>query len=360
MRQLFTIFSSLLLLAAVACGNDEGFVIKCEIEGLGTRGLEMVYMTRGGVSRASFHPVDGKVELRGASDQPTLVEVYELDGSLLFSCVAADGDRMKLKMKLDDPSSLSVTGQDATRDYSAFVAQHDSILTHGSDAEVNRLIADAVRSNPSSMASTLLMVTRVRTAGYELQADSLLNEIAPEARPALLAASYASTVGEQVTTSARGEVKSFTIRTGLDSLGHDTIVRYVPSQQSYSLLAFTDSRKPDSIISRLRNLRKSLGKRRLKIIEISLTGDSAMWRASVKGDSMNWFQAWAPGSTAAREIRRLAVPRAPFYIVADSTGTQLYRGTSAYSADTLIRSRALPKTDTTAENDSTAKAPAAN
>ena len=137
-------------------------------------------------------------------------------------------------------------------------------------------------------------------------------------------------------------------------------MRYVPSQQSYSLLAFTDSRKPDSIISRLRNLRKSLGKRRLKIIEISLTGDSAMWRASVKGDSMNWFQAWAPGSTAAREIRRLAVPRAPFYIVADSTGTQLYRGTSAYSAYTLIRSRALPKTDPTAENDSTAKAPAAN
>lgn len=338
MKKVFTILSLIVLFAVVACDGEEGFVIKCEIEGLDTHGLEMTYMTRGGISHASFHPVDGKVELKGTSSQPTLVEVFTLDGSRLFSCVASDGDRMKVKMKLDDPGSLSVTGQDATRDYSAFVAQHDSLLTHGSDAEVNRLIAETVRANPTSMASTLLMVTRFRTAGYELQADSLLNEIAPEARPALLAGSYASTVGEQVTTSARGEVKSFTLRMGLDSIGHDTIVRYIPSMQSYSLLAFTDTRKPDSITRRMRQLRRALPQRRLRIIEVSLAADSAMWRTSVKGDSMNWYQAWVPGGTAGREIRRLAVPRTPFYIVTDSTGTQLYRGTSVYTTDTLIRS----------------------
>lgn len=346
MRKILGIISFLMLLAVMACDNDEGFVIKCEIAGLDTRGLEMVYMTRGGMSRASFHPVDGKVELKGSSAQPTLVEVFTLDGSLLFSCVASDGDRMNVKMRLGEPASLTVSGQDATRDYAAFVAQHDSLLSRGSDEEVNRLIAEAVRANPKSMASTLLMVTRFRTAGYELEADSLLSEIAPEARPALLAGSYASAVGEQVSTSARGEVKSFTIRTGLDSLGRDTIVRYVPSMQSYSLLAFTDSRRPDSITRRLRALRKASPQRRLKIIEISLQPDSAQWRASVKGDSMNWYQVWAPGAATAREIRRLAVPRAPFYIVADSTGTQLYRGTSAYEADMLIRSHMPQKPDT--------------
>lgn len=339
MRKIFTILSFIVLLAVTACGGEEGFVIKCEIEGLDTRGLEMVYMTRGGVSRASFHPVDGKVELKGTSSQPTLVEVFALDGSRLWSCVASDGDRLKVKMKLGDPSSLKVTGQDASRDYAAFVAQHDSILAHGSDSEVNRLISEAVRSNPASMASTLLMVTQFRAAGHELLADSLLNEIAPEARPALLASAYASTVGEQVTTSARGDVKSFTLRTGLDSLGHDTIVRYVPSMQSYSLLMFSDAARPDSITARLRSLRRALSQRRLKIIEISVAPDSAMWHAYSKGDSINWYQAWAPGSTSGREIRRLAIPRTPFYIVADSSGAQLYRGTSAYEADRLIRSR---------------------
>lgn len=347
MRYIFAILSLVLLMGVTACGDDEGFVIKCEVEGLDTRGLEMVYMTRGGVSRQSFHPVDGKVELRGVSAQPTLVEVFTLDGNLLFSCVAADGDRMKLKMKLGDPSSLTVTGQDATRDFTAFVAEHDSLLTFGSDAEVNRLIGDAVRANPASMASTLLMVTRYRTAGYELEADSLLSEIAPEARPTLLVGPYASAVGEQVSTAARGEIRAFTMPYGLD-----TIVRYTPSMQSYALLVFNDARKPDSVARRMRALRKDLNDRRLKVIEISAAPDSAAWRAHVKGDSADWMQAWAAGGVSSQHLRRLAIPRLPYYIVTDSTGAQRYRGSSVYSADTLLRSRLrayLPKDTVTAD-----------
>ena len=39
MRKIFTILSFIVLLAVTACGGEEGFVIKCEIEGLVTRGL---------------------------------------------------------------------------------------------------------------------------------------------------------------------------------------------------------------------------------------------------------------------------------------------------------------------------------
>ena len=339
MRKLFTILTLTILIVLSGCGGDEGFVIKCDIKGLDTRGLEMVYMTRHGLSKASFHPVDGKVELRGASRQPTLVEVFTLDGELLFTCVASDGDRMKLKMTLDDPTSLTITGQDATRDYTAFITQHDSILTHGSDAEVNRMIAESVRSNPSSMASTLLMVTRFRSAGHELEADSLMSEILPEARPALLSSFYASAIGEQVATSARGEVRSFTLRIGRTATGRDTTVRYIPSQQSYSLLAFTDTRKPDSLTRRLRNLKKELKDRQFKIVEVSLSTDSASWFSATRSDSVNWSRAWSPGSAASRDIRRLAIPRTPYFILVDSQGTQVYRGTSAYIADTIVRSR---------------------
>lgn len=336
MKKLFAIITLLvaLLVTVQSCDSREGFVISCEIEGLDMRGLEMVYMTRGGVSRQTFHPVDGKVNLTGASAQPTLVEVFSLDGELLFSCVAEDGDRMKLKMTLGDPATLVITGQNASRDYAAFVAGHDSLLRHGSDEEVNALIADAVRSNPSSMASTLLMVTRFRTAGHELLADSLLGEITYEARPALLSGSYASAVGEQVATSTRGEIRSFTLRNGVD-----TIVRYIPSQNSYALMVFTDGVKPDSIRRRLRTLRSDFPRRPLQLIEVSLTGDSTRWRSQVEGDSSTWLQGWVPGGVSAQALRRIAVPRTPYYIVADSTGAQHYRGTSLYSADTMLRSR---------------------
>ena len=335
MRKLFGIFALLgVLLAAVACGNDEEFVIRCDIKGLGTRGLEMVYVTRSGISRLTFHPVDGKVDLRASSPQPTLVEVYTIDGTLLFSCVASNGDHMEVKMQLDDPSTLTLSGQNASRDYTAFVVEHDSLLTHGSDAEVNRMIAEAVRANPSNMMSTLLMVTRFRPDGDELLADSLLNEISSEARPFLGVRSFAAPIGEQVSTSARGEVRAFTIYNG-----KDTIVRYSPGMQSYALLVFDDKRIPDSISRRLRDLRKSLNKRRLQVVEVSFVPDSAVWHSIVDSDSAIWLQAWVPGGPSSAQVRRLAVPRTPYYIVADSLGRQCYRGSLFYAADTLLRSR---------------------
>lgn len=335
MRKLFSILALLcVLFLTVACGSEEEFVIRCDIEGLGTRGLEMVYVTRSGISRLSFHPVDGKVDMRASSVQPTLVEVYTIDGSLLFTCVACNGDHLDVKMKLDDPSTLTITGQDASRDYTAYVVEHDSVLTHGDDAEVNSMIADAVRSNPSSMMSAMLMVTRFRPNGYEMLADSLLNEISPEARPFLVVRSFASPIGDQVSTSARGEVKPFTIYNGKGS-----IIRYSPGMQSYALLVFNDKRTPDSISRRLRELRDTLTKRQFQLIEISLAPDSSMWHRMVDNDSSTWLQGWLPGGPSSLQIRRLAVPRTPFYVVADSVGRQCYRGSSFHRADTLLRSR---------------------
>ena len=184
------------------------------------------------------------------------------------------------------------------------------------------------------MMSAMLMVTRFRPNGYEMLADSLLNEISPEARPFLVVRSFASPIGDQVSTSARGEVKPFTIYNGKGS-----IIRYSPGMQSYALLVFNDKRTPDSISRRLRELRDTLTKRQFQLIEISLAPDSSMWHRMVDNDSSTWHQGWLPGGPSSLHIRRLAVPRTPFYVVADSVGRQCYRGSSFHRADTLLRSR---------------------
>lgn len=321
-------------MVSTACGDKEEFTIKCNIEGLDTRGIEMVYATRSGLARASFHPVGGKVELHGSSEEPTLVEIFTLDGSRLATLVMANGDEAELTMKLDDPTSLRVKGQDASRDYSAFVAEHDSLLNRGNDAEVNALIARSVKDNPKSIASTLLMVTRFRTPGHELEADSLMSLIAPEARPRFVTGAWASSLGEQLSTSARGEIKMFTIKTA-----KDTTARLSPSMQSYALMAFIADRKPDSTFTTLRDLREDAPKRRLAIMEISLAPDSARWRETIRRDTTaTWVQAWPTGGVASTPVRRLAIPRTPYYIVIDSTGAQRYRGASLHTADTLLRS----------------------
>ena len=46
----------MLLVSMASCGNDEEFVINCEIRGLGSKGVEMYYTTRS-MQRSGFHPV---------------------------------------------------------------------------------------------------------------------------------------------------------------------------------------------------------------------------------------------------------------------------------------------------------------
>ena len=118
-----------------------------------------------------------------------------------------------------------------------------------------------------------------------------------------------------------------------------SIIRYSPGMQSYALLVFNDKRTPDSISRRLRELRDTLTKRQFQLIEISLAPDSSMWHRMVDNDSSTWHQGWLPGGPSSLHIRRLAVPRTPFYVVADSVGRQCYRGSSFHRADTLLRSR---------------------
>lgn len=57
-----------------ACGGNDDFVIDCEIEGLGNRGLELMYVDRD-VKRMPFHPVDGKVRMNIPLTKPTILEL---------------------------------------------------------------------------------------------------------------------------------------------------------------------------------------------------------------------------------------------------------------------------------------------
>lgn len=326
---------------ATACGGGKGFTIDCEIKGLDNRGVEMVYATPRGLSHTTHHPDGDRLELHGESAELTPVELFTVDGELLASLVARNGDKIKLTMTLGNLQSLRITGQDASSAYTAFLMDHMVPLTLGTPDTINSLIADYVRANPQSVASTMLLVNRFVTDGYELLADSLLGSIDPKARPALVAGGWAKSLGEQVSIGARKDLKMFTLR-----MARDTFARFTPTLQGFALLAFSDGVKPDSTVKRLQSMRSDMSKRRLMMMEISLAPDSAMWRSQIERDSMKvdarWIQAWAPGGVASSQLRRLAVARVPYYIVADSTATVRYRGTSLAEADSLLRSLILP------------------
>ena len=52
----------------------------------------------------------------------------------------------------------------------------------------------------------------------------------------------------------------------------------------------------------------------------------------MRWDTATLQQAWAPGGIFARDVDRLAIPSLPYYIIADTAGRQIYRGSSLAAA----------------------------
>lgn len=339
-RHIYLLVIMLLGVVMTGCGNDDEFVINCRIKDLGDKGVEMVYFNRG-LQRVSFHPDDGKVTLRGSSPDLTPVEVFTLDNRLLFTCVAKNGDELEVKLDPSKVGAISIEGNDISEQYAKFISTNAETLVNTRDAAgINALITKEVTAHPDRISSALILMTMFHAPGYEMLADSLIHILVPEARPSALMKSFAALVGEQVSTSARGNVRGMTFHTGRDTVnGHDTIVRFMPTFHSYGLLVFVSDHKSDTITNRLNELIKDYHRRRLEIMELSFQSDSATWRRSIRIDSAKWTQAWVPGGNAASQIRNLAVPTTPFFIVTDSLGKQLYRGRSIASAVDTLRYR---------------------
>ena len=339
-RHIYLLVIMLLGVVMTGCGNDDEFVINCRIKDLGDKGVEMVYFNRG-LQRVYFHPDDGKVTLRGSSPDLTPVEVFTLDNRLLFTCVAKNGDELEVKLDPSKVGAITIEGNDISEQYAKFISTNAETLVNTRDAAgINALITKEVTAHPDRISSALILMTMFHAPGYEMLADSLIHILVPEARPSALMKSFAALVGEQVSTSARGNVRGMTFHTGRDTVnGHDTIVRFMPTFHSYGLLVFVSDRKSDTITNRLNELIKDYHRRRLEIMELSFQSDSATWRRSIRIDSAKWTQAWVPGGNAASQIRNLAVPTTPFFIVTDSLGKQLYRGRSIASAVDTLRYR---------------------
>lgn len=330
----FSIIVPFLLLTATSCGRSDEFVINAEVEGLGEKGVEMIWTAPQGLRKASFHPTGGKMELHGSSDEPTLVDVFTIDGDRLFSCIAADGDELSVKLDPTTPGKLEIKGNEASEEYTAFLRDNAALIKEGDSKAINAAVSDVVRSRPDRLSSAAILATCFDARGSEMLADSLIDLVSKVEGMTRVTASFSNLVRTQVAQSSRDNLRPLILRTA-----RDTTARFSPSGQSYSLLVFNGGVKDVKLRSLLRTLHADYPEKRIAVLEISLTGDSATWATSIKPDSAKWMQAWLPGGPANPMIKGLKVPALPFFIAADSLGRLLYRGTSAETAADTIRKR---------------------
>lgn len=328
-----TIFAIAALLCS--CSSSDSFRIEGKIEGGGAQTVELTYYSSGAIRRLTAAASDGKFSMEGESPQPALAYLSVAGSAPLATLVVRNGDDIDCKV---DPEkhTWKASGNKATQTLADFTAANEQLLTTGTDEQVNAAVAQYVTTHSKEIGSAALIVTHFRARGHETLADSLISLLPAEARQQGIMQNFMASLATQLSAEANADITTMPL---FDA--RDTTFRYVPQRQTVTLFAFVDSRPEsrDSIVRRLRDISGRLSQRRCRVIEVSDALDSASWKRSIASDSATWLQVWAPGTVASSSFRKLSVNRLPFFIVSDSVGHQLYRGSSVTEATSAVDER---------------------
>lgn len=316
------------------CGNTEDFVINGSIAGVDAQTVSVIYFNRSGMQSQSAQATGGKFSLRGVAATPTLAVLSLGDGTRLATLIVRNGEEINLEVDPSDPYNIKLTGSTGSQEIASWLNENARALAASDAAAINAAVAQYIESHPSRISATAILVNYYSCPGYESAADSLFSMLKQQARPADIVQGFNAVVNAQLTADSQAPVTYMSMYELRDSM-----ITYSPSRSSASLLCFTtDNRSSlDSIRGHLRRLRTGHSEKALQLLEISTAPDSATWRGSFRGDTIvSWKRTWLPGSLGAPSVRKLAIPRLPFFIVTDSTGAQIYRGASLKGAEAAL------------------------
>lgn len=319
-----------------ACSDDNTFTIQGTVDGGRTMNLRIIYTGEDVTNNVLTASRDGKFAFKGhAPEGGALVRVTDNDFRPLATVFVHNGDKISMTIDATNPYGYTATGNDITERLGQFVTANAKTLALRTPKTTNALIANYVKGHRDDMVSTILLVTEYFVGNDPVGAGKLLETIARPARPDLLTAEWIAsnrhTGGEQV------RAKVLPIRY-LDR--GDTVKTFDPKKAHVNLLVFTniESGRRDSIIDALRTLNERRAKGRFAMLDFSMDTDTINWSRNARTDSVKWPTAWAVGSIAAPGVDRLGIPSLPYFIVADSTGRQVYRGSSLTRARAVIDS----------------------
>ena len=324
------------VLTLAGCSKKKAFMIQGEIEGIGTQLVNATYYSQGGLKRVTVVAAENKFALKGEAPRPTLVTLTLADGTRLGTLVAENGDKLKLKGDIAEPYAIEVEGNGDSEKIARWVKENAGLLESRNAAAINRSLTEWVGKNRSSKAATALMVTYYQTPGYEHQADSLMALLSSGARAQEVVQNFTGTLSAQLGEAASGQIGPMSLYDVTDS-----VVTVNPHQRKALVYCFlsTDRTARDTVTARLRALTRECPLPKVEVVEISSASDSATWKQSLAGDSARWRRTWAPATVASSELRRLGVPRYPYFIVADSAGNQIYRGSSVGKAAEVAKNK---------------------
>lgn len=328
-RYLCIIITALCVLAGGWGCSSDSFHVEGKIVGAGRQNLRAVYYADGAMRMIPAMVENGGFAFDGRASEPALVELYTSDRALVGRFVVKNGETIRCEFDRKNPWSMTVEGNELSGRWAEFLRHNERLLSDGSRADVNALVADYVERHQADPLSSLLLLTLYDSGADPAGAARLLEKTDPAYRPRSLLEGYEhllAVVNDSAATSPIGSLRVYS--------AHDSMMTFRPSRRGLTLISFSISGagRGDSIVKRLKALSKGKKSDKLSILDLSLDADTVAWRKSIASDSARWTQAWAPGGLASSAVGSLGVSRVPYFIVTDSAGRQLYRGGSMTAA----------------------------
>lgn len=325
------IFVSLLL---SACGGGDSFRVIGTVDGLGTQNIRVVYYSDQAVRSTTTTAIDGKFNFEGRSAQPVIIELYTNTRTPIGRLVVQNGETVESSFSLEDPSVAQISGNKVSQGLVSFIKDNKDAISSGDRRSVNDAVARYVAAHREDFLSTVLMLTYYDAYGNERMADSLMSLIDVKMRPSSLVEGYMAMLEHERASVTDQPVLPMTFY----SLA-DTMATVNPARSAMTLLGFTMAsvERRDSVVPLFNRLLKDKTGHELQIVEISFDTDTAAWKAEAAAVEPDYLYVWAPGAVSSAAVEKLSVPRVPYFIVADSTGRQLYRGSSVAEVSGLLK-----------------------
>lgn len=314
-----------------ACGDAGEFTVEATFDNVESPTLRIVFVGDSGLTNATV-PRDeqGTIRFAGHSTEPTLLVITGDRGAVLARAIVAGGDALKVRGDARDGDALYITGNAATERWLAFRQKQDPLYDAAPCTALDDSIVAYATAHPSDMASAALLICDHSNVTTDAKAVGALEALAPEARPASLAAS-AMTIASLMPTVAKSvdELHLF------DDDGKRYETLSTAGRRSVLLFWSPIDSTFKAHFAFLDNVRRREASP--LVTDINMDGDSTRWQRALKPFvERPWRHLWSPTGPLEPALEPLGVRRTPLYLVTDTTGTIVYRG-----ADTTAVLRSL-------------------
>lgn len=316
-KTIYLLFAVIAAAVCTACGNG-AFSIEGKLTDAGTQNLRIVYQAGDSIVSQWVPAVNGEFKVDGKASDLSVVYLYSAQMQLIAHLAVESSDHIKIEGSIADRYNLKVTGSDINEQWNDFIRAHAADFKAMRNDRTDKAIADYIGKNPKNVVSTLLLTCDYSDISSP-NAQALLKKIDKAAKPEQLLSLYSQFLNSGDLTSKK--VTSLKLRNDQDSL---VIVRTYDHPATILFFWRNEDSDRQTTVNSLKSLCRGS---RLQMVDICLDSDTLDWRRTIESDSVKWGHYKAIGGVVDKTIVDLNVKGSPYFIVADSTGTQIYRGT---------------------------------